>query len=159
MRSIMLLARRNLKNFWFFVLVFIAGPSIVLGQQDISITQGNYEVFYSAFNTSFLSADTAKAIGAVRAKDRGMINISIRENTLNGENRAVTASAIMGNTFDLIHKKSLKFQEVVEPGAVYYLAPFSISNNDEFIQISVDITPEGSNKVIPVKFKRKFFLN
>ncbi len=132
---------------------------MAFGQDDISIRKGNYEVFFSTFNTSFLSPETAKAVGVVRAKDLGMLNISIREHFADGQTQSLKAKDIRGAAFDLIHKNSLVFNEVIEPGAVYYLAKFKISNDDEIIVIKVTVVPVGSEQEIDIEFNRRFYLN
>lgn len=131
----------------------------VFAQDGTSKRVGKYEVFYSAFNTSFLQPETAVAIGVKRAKNIALINISIREHQDDGTTVERPAANITGSAFNLVHRKSLKWQEVVEPGAIYYLAKFKISNNNETIVISASVTPEGSKQAIDIEFKNNFFLN
>jgi hypothetical protein len=51
------------------------------------------------------------------------------------------------------------FKEVKEPDAIYYLAKFKISNDNEKIIIEAYVTPEGSDAPIKVKFQHHFYLN
>ena len=37
--------------------------SVAYAQESSSVRKGNYEIFYSAFNTSFLQPETAVAVG------------------------------------------------------------------------------------------------
>ena len=141
------------------VAVLSVAFSAVVSADDISVKQDSYEVFYSTFNSSFLSPKVAAASGVVRAKNRGLINVAIRQQLPDGGSRAVKAKQISGTVFDLIHKKSFDFIEIVEPGAVYYLAPFKISNDNEALQIDISILPEGGKKPIAVGFQKRFYLN
>lgn len=143
--------------FLFFVLLVF--NQYASAQKDISVRQGSYEVFFSAFNSSFLSPEVARAVDIVRAKNRALLNISIVEHLENGETQAVAAKNIEGNVYDLIYRNTLKFQEIIEPGARYYLAPFKINNDNEMMQVTVLVVPENSNETIEVKFKRHFYLN
>lgn len=154
----MLRANGKFKGLFFAVWACICSGHIA-AEQDISVRSGTYEVFYSAFNTSFLSPEVAAAVGVVRAKDRGLINISIIQHLPDKTTQPVAASRIEGTTFDLIHRNKLVFSEVVEPGARYYLAPFKIQNNDEFIKIDVSVVPEHTDTPIDLSFKRQFFHN
>ena len=52
----------------------------------------------------------------------------------------------------------MAFKEVKEPDAIYYLAKFKISNDNEKIIIEAYVTPEGSNDPIKVKFQHHFYL-
>ena len=38
---------------------------------------GDYRVYYSAFNSSFVSPEVASAYDIVRGRDRGLINIAV----------------------------------------------------------------------------------
>jgi len=135
------------------------GSNAAMSQQDISVRQGDYEVFYSAFNTSFLSPEVAAAIDVVRARDRGLLNISIVKHDGDGKSAPVAASSIRGESFDLLHRRTLEFQEVVETGARYYLAPFKITNDNELIVFDVQVVPLGSEQAIALKIERRFFHN
>ena len=131
-----------------------------IAQQDISVRSGDYEIFYSAFNTSFLSPEVASAISVPRAKNRGLVNISIIwHDPQSGSAEPVAATTIDGSSFNLIHRQTLDFKEVVEPGARYYLAPFKISNDNELISIDVEVLPAGAKDSVKVHFQRRFFLD
>ncbi len=133
--------------------------SVAYAQESSSVRKGNYEIFYSAFNTSFLQPETAVAVGVKRAKDIGLINLSIREHLPDGTTQARKAKIISGTTFNLLHKNTLQWQEVVEPGAVYYLAKFKINNDNEMIVIKAAVTPEGEKNAIDIEFKNNFYRN
>lgn len=128
-------------------------------QENISVRKGNYEVFHSMFNSSFLQPDTAVAIGVDRAKDIALLNLSIKEHLADGTSVARKATQISGSAFNLLHTNELDFQEIVEPGAVYYLAKIKISNDNEMIVIKASIIPEGSEQAIDLEFKHHFYLN
>ena len=131
----------------------------VLAQDSTSVRKGNYEVYYSVFNSSFLQPETAVAVGVKRAKNVALINIAIIEHLDDGTTQASKAGMIKGTAFNLVHKNTLDFQEIVEPGAVYYLAKFKISNDNEKIVIKAAVKPENSKQVIDVEFEHHFYLN
>jgi hypothetical protein len=144
----------------FFVTLMMLFYSCVIVAQDVtSVRKGAYEVYYSVFNSSFLQPETAVAIGVKRAKNIALINLSMLEHLPDGTTKARKASAIKGSSFNLIHKNNLDFQEIVEPGAVYYLAKFKISNDNEMIVIKASLSPENSTEVIDVEFEHHFYLN
>lgn len=134
-------------------------PLAALAQDDISVIQGSYEVFYSAFNTSFISPEVASAAGIVRGKNKGLVNVSIVRYDNHGQRFPVKALSIEGESYDLIYRNTLVFKEIVEQGARYYLAPFKISSDNEFIKFDVAVEPEGAEKPVELSFKRRFFKN
>ena len=126
------------------------------GQEDISVQRGEYTVYYSVFNTSFLSPENARAISVVRARDRGLVNISVARA---GEPGTLPVTRVSGSYFNLVHRHTLEFREVIEPGAVYYLAQFDINSNDETIVFDIEVTADETGTSIPVKFQRQMFFN
>ena len=134
-------------------------PCTLPAQENISVRDGSYEVFYSAFNTSFLSPEVASSLGIVRGDDRGLLNVSVIEHFPDGSSHPIAAKTISGSSYDLLHRRSLDFQEVVETDARYYLAPFKITNDNEMIIIQVDVTPVTSDQSIAIKLERRFFHN
>ena len=134
-------------------------PCTLPAQENISVREGSYEVFYSAFNTSFLTPKVASSLGIVRGDDRGLLNVSVLEHFPDGSSHPIAAKTISGSSYDLLHRRSLNFQEVVETDARYYLAPFKITNDNEMIIIQVDVTPVTSDKSIAIKLERRFFHN
>lgn len=149
-----------LRAFTLFVAACLLVCSSALASPETSSKRvGNYEVHYSAFNTSFLAPDVAAALNIVRAKDRALINVSVREYLPGGGDREVAVAAIEGSTFNLLHRRPLEFIEVKERGAIYYIAEFSIQNNNEMIIIDTSIVPATAERAIDISIKRHFFHN
>ena len=161
MQSTMLLGKTLMKTQrWFFLALLAIGcSSTVFAVGETSVKKGRYEVLYSVFNTTFLEPETAKAIGVKRAKNLALINISLREYLVDGTSIPVGAKKINATWFNLLHKNKMVFKEVKEPDAIYYLAKFKISNDNEKIIIEAYVTPEGSDAPIKVKFQHHFYLN
>lgn len=161
----LLASMRSAKRPSLVLTIWTAALSAVLLVQQVnaqeggSLRSGQYELFYSAFNSSFLQPETAVAINVKRAKNIALINLSVREHLADGSTKEVRAAAVKATAFNLVHKNTLEFQEVVEPGAIYYLAKFKINNDNEMIVINASITPEGSDKAIELEFRQQFYLN
>ena len=126
--------------------------------QDINTSQrfGDYEVFYSVFNTDFIAPDIAKTYGIVRAKDRALLNIAVQKLGDDGTMRA-TAAKIEATKFNLIRRDPLSFQEIREENALYYISEFSIDGREEWLQFTITVTPEGTNKTFTIKFSRRLY--
>ena len=117
---------------------------------------GDYEVYFSAFNSTFIAPEIARAYQLERGPKHGLVNIAIRNVKDSETGKAVTAQ-LDGQHKNLLQQSvSLKFQEVKEGSAIYYLAGFRFSN-EELLEFSIDVKPEGSDTSYRVKFRQKFY--
>ncbi|WP_077287930.1 DUF4426 domain-containing protein [Cognaticolwellia aestuarii] len=112
-------------------------------------------VHYIALGSTFLTPEIAKAYGIERSRYKGLVNISVLDNTQKG-NPAKTVIINGKARNDVGQIKSLEFTEVVEGEAVYYLAQVSYSN-EETIYFDINITDKGQQHNL--KFSQKFYVD
>ena len=112
-------------------------------------TFANYDVHYIAFNSTVVPPAVAKAYGIVRGDNRGVVNISIRRQNDDGTNSPQRA-IVTGSSTDLIRRTELDFQEVIEQGAIYYLAEFRYDNKD---MRHFDIRVQPNANIAPYRLK------
>ena len=115
----------------------------------------NINVHYIALGSTFLTPEIAKAYGIERSRYKGLVNISVLDNTQKG-NPAKTVIINGKARNDVGQIKSLEFTEVVEGEAVYYLAQVSYSN-EETIYFDINITDKGLQH--NPKFSQKFYVD
>ncbi|XQE66877.1 DUF4426 domain-containing protein [Pseudomonas sp. P3C3] len=116
----------------FVSLVFcllLALPAVAERKQ----TFGELDVHYSVFNSSFLQPDVAAAAGLTRSKTVGVLNIAALRD---GKGQAAKVSGTLKNL--LGQTSELKFKQVLESGAVYYLAEFPLRQR-EMLTFSVQV--------------------
>lgn len=92
------------------------------------------DVHYSVFNSSFLQPDTASAVGLVRSKTQGVVNVAVL--------KAGTASSakVSGTVKNLLGQSTaLSFKEVKEGKAIYYLAQFPFEQR-ETLRFTLNVT-------------------
>ncbi|CAM3488092.1 DUF4426 domain-containing protein [Parendozoicomonas haliclonae] len=112
---------------------------------------GDYVVYSSAFNSTFLTPDIAKSYGIERAKNQALINVSIMK-----DGKGVEAD-VQAETSNLMgQKNTLKTWLVDEGDAKYYLASFKITN-DEVLHFTIKVSPKGTNLSHTVRFSQKFY--
>ena len=112
-------------------------------------------VHYIALSSTFLTPEIAKAYGIERSRYKGLVNISVLDNTQEGKpSKTVIINGKARN--DVGQIKSLDFTEVVEGDAVYYLAQVSYTN-EETIYFDINITDKG--KQHNLKFSQKFYVD
>ena len=86
---------------------------------------GDLDVHYSAFNSGFLQPEVAAAAGLSRGKKQGVVNIAVLQA---GQPATAMVSGEMRNLLGQIH--DLRFKQVDEGGAIYYLAQFPIEQQE-----------------------------
>tara|TARA_R110000744_G_scaffold34651_4_gene80564 strand:+ start:2289 stop:2729 length:441 start_codon:yes stop_codon:yes gene_type:complete len=112
-------------------------------------------VHYIALGSTFLTPEIAKAYGIERSRYKGLINISVLDNTqASHPSKVVNISGRARN--DVGQIKSLDFMEVKEGDAIYYLAQVSYTNK-ETIYFDINITDKG--KQHNLKFSQKFYVD
>ncbi|MBD2857397.1 DUF4426 domain-containing protein [Spongiibacter sp. KMU-158] len=123
---------------FFLALSLLGGLSQSAFAQDIVQPQtsdgessrqfGPDTIHYSVLNTRFLSAQVAQAYGITRGDNKFLLNIAVRHQGEASEH-AIKAK-ISGTSSDLIYQTPLKFREVVEQDAIYYLAEFEVRSEE-----------------------------
>jgi hypothetical protein len=99
---------------------------------------GDVTVHYSAFTSSFLQPDIAKATGLVRSKNQGVMNIAVLK-----ADKPSTAS-VTGTVKDLTGRSTnLTFKQITDQGAVYYIAQFPIVQQ-ETLTFTINVQAGGA---------------
>jgi hypothetical protein len=139
---------------YLFLAAFI--PAVTFAEQ--SKTFGDYTIHYSAFTTDTLSPEVAKQYQIQRSKNRAMVNISVLKNEQGSIGKPVRAK-IEGAVKNLSEQlRTLQIREVVEEGAVYYIAVSTVANL-ETLKYDFQITPEGEQTVYQISFQEQFYTN
>jgi len=115
---------------------------------------GELQIFYSAFDSSFLTHEIAVANNFVRGKDRGLVNIAVVKTLGTGIPAKVTGQ--VQNIFQQIQQ--LEFVAIKEQSTVYYLAPFDFENED-FLTFKINVTAGDSKIPYDFKFQKKMYHN
>jgi hypothetical protein len=123
--------------------------------KNFSKVFGDYTVYYSLFNSTFLQPDIASAARIVRGKDRAVLNISVRKRKTDNTDEAVTAQ-VSGKSNDLMRDFPLEFFEIKEPGAIYYLAQFD-HFNEETRNFTVTVKVDDQTAPFEIRFSQKLW--
>ena len=117
---------------------------------------GDYEVHYSAFNSTFITSEIAERYKLERNGKHGIVNVAIRNVKESSSGKAIIAQ-VKGSRQNLLSQRSgLEFKEVQETDAIYYLAGFRFSG-EELLKFSIDVTPNGSAHTETIQFEQKFY--
>ncbi|WP_026279944.1 DUF4426 domain-containing protein [Thioalkalivibrio sp. ALJ16] len=138
----------------------VALAAVALGSSIASANEAefdNYVVHYNVINTTFLSPEVARAYDVRRSSNRAMVNISVMERGDNGlEAVAAEVSGSATNMNDQM--RSLRFREVRDGDAIYYLSEVTVRSG-ETLDFAIDITPADSERELPVRFVRDFYVD
>lgn len=137
----------------YITIVFLMFSLLVSGvaKSEQKRTLGNWEVHYIAFNTTFLTPEIARINNIQRSPNNTLINISV----LDRRTKKAQEVEISGTARNLLGSTSkLTFKQVKEGDAIYYLAPFSIDDEEHYrFQI---IMKQGRNSQT-LQFEQKLY--
>ncbi|SHF31506.1 protein of unknown function [Modicisalibacter ilicicola DSM 19980] len=118
---------------------------------------GDYQIHYSAVNTSFLTPEVAAAYDIQRSKMMALLSVSVLEHQPDGTMRPVQAS-VDGQVGNLAGQTTpLSFRSVREDGAIYQLAVFRIQR-DEPMRFELDVRYDRNEEPAQVAFIQRFFV-
>ncbi len=137
-----------------FTLIFFSFIGSVLAEQKQSV--GNYDIHYMALGSTFLTPSIARNYGIERSRYTGLVNIAILDTSQEGNPAVpVEISGIANNLLDA--RIELKFREIREGDAIYYIAEVPYRDDQE---INFQIAIKHKNKLnTALKFKQKFYVD
>ena len=110
---------------------------------------GDITVHYNTFNSTFLTPDIAKAAELTRSKNQGVINVSV----IKGGKPLM--AQVSGTVKDLTSQSvPLKFKEVTETGAIYYIAQYPVDQQEVR---TFEIKVQTGDKVNTLNFNQELF--
>lgn len=112
-------------------------------------TFGDITVHYNTFNSTFLQPDIAKAAELIRSKNQGVINVSVVK-----DGKPVIAS-VTGTIKDLTSNSvPLKFRQVTEQGAIYYIAQYPVPQQETR---TFEIKVQNGDQINTLNFNQELF--
>lgn len=138
---------------------FLSLPAIAQIDQPKEIQTskqfGSYTLHYNVFNSSNIPPQVAAAYNLVRGEDRALVNISVTK-TEDGKTSLGLPVVVKGVTRNLMQQQqNLKFIEIQEGDATYYLAPF-VFNNEELLHFDIHVVI-GTERPLKVSFNRTLY--
>lgn len=119
---------------------------------------GDYVVHFNAINTDQLTPEIARQYGILRSSNRAMLNVSVLRKGA-GTSGVPVISNIAASAVNLTGQtRQLRFREIREEAAVYYIAEFAIAN-EETLTFAIDVAPDSSPSPLAVRYVKKFYVN
>ncbi|EGU41660.1 hypothetical protein VII00023_16786 [Vibrio ichthyoenteri ATCC 700023] len=141
-----------MKKYLIVLLASVLSMPAIAGQFT---TIKDVEVHYSAFNSTFLTPQVARSYQLKRSGYSAILNISLLDRSQLG--KPAINGELKGSVKNLIGQtRELNFRKVTEGDAIYYLAEFAISD-EENIRFNIDIDAGNKGKGT-LKFTQKFYV-
>lgn len=145
-------------NRWLLMLIMLAVPVTLQAANEPYETFGEYKVFYTVFNSSFIKPDIARTYNITRGKRHVLVNISLIKSGPEGDSEGLAAE-VKGTAANLMQQqKTLKFQEIKEQEAVYYLAPLRITD-EEVMNFKIDVTATPGARPFTLEFTKTLYVD
>ncbi|MBY6186372.1 DUF4426 domain-containing protein [Marinobacter hydrocarbonoclasticus] len=140
-----------------FVLLFSLFAALPASAEQVQRV-GKYAVHYVAFGSTFLTPEIARTYDITRSRYVGLVNVTVIDTSLPGDETHAVAVDIEGTARNLLgNVKNLRFKEIREGTAIYYIAEVDHRNEETFtFDISLENTQGLSSEL---SFKQKFFVD
>lgn len=117
---------------------------------------GNYVVHFNALNTNLIPPAVAQHYEIQRSSTRALLNVSILSKVLNTPGTPVHAKVTATARNLSGQLRDIEIKEVDDQSAVYYLGQIRVRNEETF-DFTVNITPDGEDEPLVVRFRQQFF--
>ncbi|WP_148252558.1 DUF4426 domain-containing protein [Aidingimonas lacisalsi] len=138
------------------------GASLLLAATSLYAQQskrvGDYQIHYSAVNTSFLSPDIASMHDIQRSKVLAMLNVSFLRDAGKGESEHVDAMVDGRIGGPSGQSEELAFRHVRDGEAHYQIATFRI-REDAPMHFELDVTYSPDEPPETVSFAQRFYID
>lgn len=115
---------------------------------------GDYQVYYSVFNSTFVLPDIASVHNLVRGEDRALVNISV----VRADGGLGLPAQLSGTASNLMQQtQTLEFKEISEGDTTYYIAPVR-HLDEEMYNFRLSIQPEGAEQSFELRFSQKLYI-
>lgn len=127
-----------------------AFSGLAVAEQKQQIDQ--WEVHYSAFNSTFLTPEIAAQYNIDRSEKRGVVNLSVLDKDT-GVAQDVKPKGFVSNPRGGV--QTLQFEKITEGEAIYYIASFLFGNED---LMRFEITLPKQGEINPtLEFEQQFY--
>lgn len=118
---------------------------------------GNYTVYINALTTDQLPTEVARGYKISRSKNRAMLNVSVQENTADGQIPVAASVNVIAKNLSS-QQKNVDLREIKEtdPTAIYYIGELPVSN-EETITFELDVIPDGATDPLLLSYSQQFF--
>lgn len=126
------------------------------GYAEQSDSFGEYTVHYNAFTTDLLDSTVARTYNILRSKNRALVNIAVLRKVMGTTGQPVKAKVKISATNLNAQLREVELREVNDAGGIYYIGEIPV-NNQETLNFTIIVTPEGESEPHMTTFQQQFF--
>jgi hypothetical protein len=129
-----------------------------LSAKQSSAPFGAYVIQVNAMSTADLTPEIAQGYGIVRSPNQALVNLVVlrEENGSQkpvGGNVTVSAANLTGQLKNL---ELREINELTDGGSIYYIGLVSVDDR-ETINFDFDVQPQGSNRLLLIRYTHEFY--
>lgn len=138
--------------------ILFAGLALAFGASaETLVTPDGYSIHYNALPTTALDPAMAETHGILRSKVRGLLNVGVvagEPGTVGRSTRAtIEVSAVAPPETEA---RRIPMREIDLGKTVHYVGEFPIEE-EQILQFSIVVQPEGSSQRYAVQLEEQFF--
>ncbi len=136
-------------------LMLLAGTAVAQQYEQV----GDYQIHYSAVNTSFLPEEVAREHGIQRSQAMALLNVSVLEEREDGTTRAlpVSVNGTVGGLSSSDARTSLSFRTLRGGDAPSQVAVFRIQD-DEAMRFDLEVLHDRNEDPARISFIQRFYI-
>jgi hypothetical protein len=142
------------RTLWCAVYISALWPGLAWAEQ--AVRAAPYIVHYAAIRTTDLTPVVARQFDVQRSGRQALLVLNVQRDTGAALPEPVPATASGHVTSLLGHRQRLALRPHQEAGVHYVLATFE-TLTAEYLTLDLQVTPEGAEAPIAVKFQQQFF--
>ncbi|SBS35801.1 hypothetical protein MAQ5080_03270 [Marinomonas aquimarina] len=137
----------------------IVSALLMSAVQADQVTQfGQYQLHYNTFESTFLTPEIAHQYGLTRTKGQALLNVAVTTQAageLPQPQRAIVSAQVTNLLGQIV---TLSFITIEEGDSIYYLAPFT-KTDDEILKFTVEAKTSADSTPMTVNFQRHFYVD
>lgn len=119
---------------------------------------GDYDLNYTIFESTFLQPNVARQYGFTRSKSKGMLNVALLKKN-QGQLPTPTPAIVTAKVKNLLGQiVKLEFTTIKEGDAIYYIAPFS-KTDDEILQFEITARLNANSPAMTVNTQKHVYVD
>ena len=130
--------------------------SVQLGSAEQSDSFGEYTVYCNAFITSLLDSTVARTYNIIRSSNRALVNVAVLRKVMRTTGQPLKAMVTITATNLNSQLREVEVREINDAGGIYYIGEVPV-NDQETLNFTVVVTPEGEIDPHMITFQQQFF--
>jgi hypothetical protein len=140
------------------VLLLFGTVSFMLdAQAQQSQDFGEYVVHYNALNTNLIPPQVAQSYNIKRSSNRALLNVTVLKKMMVIPGTPVKADIKATGTNLTGQRRDIEIRQITDPeGAIYYVGELPVHNMETY-NFVVEVSVEGEDEPMMVKFRQQFY--